>query len=278
MEPTRKQRVAPRLSVAQPRPLARATTRLALPTAAALQAALAALAALTTGAASGCGKAKPDLRADPSLASNTATSVSANPRASAISAQSAAPSAVSDVAASASVVAGASTSASEHVQTEPSGLAAALANGGTGPRIGKPLVPAGLLDERSPRCAGSGPGHRPDVPAIGGEPAAAPKPRLISTTVAVGDVVGSDAIVAKNQWRFRACANRAAREDPESGGTVKVEVKVGADGHTTRATGSGGTPSALASCIAGAFYSMHFDELDHDGGAFVATVVVTSGT
>ena len=90
-------------------------------------------------------------------------------------------------------------------------------------------------------------------------------------------MVGSDQVVARNTWRFKGCANKAAQLDPAAGGTVRVEVKVGADGHTESASGTGGTPAALATCIAGTFYAMHFADQDHDGGAFVATVVVSAG-
>ncbi len=86
----------------------------------------------------------------------------------------------------------------------------------------------------------------------------------------VGAVPGADAVVRQNKWRFRACYQAALRVDPDAGGAVSVTATINAEGKVIAARGSGGSPTTLASCIAGSFYQMTFPA--PDGGSATLTV------
>jgi outer membrane biosynthesis protein TonB len=114
---------------------------------------------------------------------------------------------------------------------------------------------------------------------VGTTAVAAPAPRNATVTVAAGSAVpGADAVLAKNRWRMRACAKKAADLDPSSGGTVKVVAKVDAEGKVTSVTATGGSPAALTSCIQGSFYSMVFAAPDRADASVAVTVVITKGS
>jgi hypothetical protein len=110
-------------------------------------------------------------------------------------------------------------------------------------------------------------------------PPVAPVSVAATATVAAGSSVpGADQVVAKNRWRFRACANKAVALDPTAGGTVKAVAKVDADGKVIGVTATGGSPAALTSCIQGSFYSMVFAAPDRADASVVVTVVITKGS
>jgi TPR repeat protein len=91
------------------------------------------------------------------------------------------------------------------------------------------------------------------------------------------NVPGADAVVAKNKWRFRACALKAYEVDANAGGKLRVTVSIGADGRVSGASGSGGTPASLATCVAGTFHSMSFPAPDGGSATFSVTVTLAKG-
>jgi hypothetical protein len=97
---------------------------------------------------------------------------------------------------------------------------------------------------------------------------AIPTPLPQPDPTVVGAVPGAAAVVSKNKWRFRACYNAALRVDPDAGGAVAVTVTINAEGKVTAASGSGGSPSSLASCVAGSFYQMTFSAPDGGPATF----------
>lgn len=95
------------------------------------------------------------------------------------------------------------------------------------------------------------------------------------TTIAPG-VPGADAVVNRNRWRFRGCYTKALLADPDAGGTVNVTVNVNAEGKVTSASGSGGAPSTLGTCTAGAFVPMEFPAPAGGSATFNVKIVFAS--
>jgi hypothetical protein len=99
--------------------------------------------------------------------------------------------------------------------------------------------------------------------------------RTDPTTIAPG-FSGADAVVGKNRWRYRGCYAKALEVDPDAGGTVNVTVSVNAEGKVTSATSSGGSPSLLGSCTAGAFKQMEFPVPEGGPTTFNVKIVYAS--
>lgn len=114
----------------------------------------------------------------------------------------------------------------------------------------------------------------PSASAVVG-PAVPKVDRTDPTTVAPG-YAGADAVVGKNRWRYRACYAKALDVDPDAGGTVTVTVNVNAEGKVTSATASGGAPSLLGTCTAGAFKQMDFPVPDGGATTFNVKIVFAS--
>jgi hypothetical protein len=105
---------------------------------------------------------------------------------------------------------------------------------------------------------------------------AIPTPLPQPDPTVVGAVPGADAVVSKNKWRFRACYNIALRADPDAGGAVAITVTINAEGKVTAASGSGGSPASLASCVANSFYQMTFSAPDGGPATFNVKAVFAS--
>ncbi len=139
--------------------------------------------------------------------------------------------------------------------------------GGGGPGV-PGAVPGGTdISAGGPRVGGPGGPTAPTGAVVGPK---VPSITQSEATTAAPNVPGADAVVAKNKWRFRGCYNKSLQTDPDAGGTVSITVTINAEGKVTSASGSGGSPPSLASCVAGTFYSMTFPA--PDGGSATFTV------
>jgi hypothetical protein len=230
----------------------------------------AAIPTLATLLALGCRQPAPVASAEPAPsvtpADPTATSVSSAPSASAAAALP-----PPSVSASASAVASAPPCASS---------AQVASSARPAPASSAPFEPPGLVGlppNPNVNVAGGVGVVNPSV--VGTTPRVATASVAANVTVAAGSSVpGADAVVAKNRWRFRACANKAVALDPTAGGTVKAVAKVDAEGKVIGVTATGGSPAALTSCIQGAFYSMVFAAPDRADASVVVAVTITKGS
>jgi hypothetical protein len=226
----------------EPRPLRRAVTRLALPTAAFLQGALAAI---------GChGQAheeQPRAEVPPPEASSSVV--------------------VATASASASVPRVPAASAS----TSTSGVARAPASttppaASSGPPIDPLVIPIDAAGGLRP--------IGPIQPTGVGSAAPCPTPTMSDSAVSARPQVA--AVVAKNRWRLRACANQALRADPSIHGTFVIRGTIDVEGKVVSASASGGN-AGLAACFAEALRAMRFQEGDSDAVTpITVTVVVTT--
>lgn len=167
------------------------------------------------------------------------------------------------------------TAAADHVDRAATDTSSVDASGGPklrGQAGGGPTAPGALPGSNDISKGGS-------KTTGAGTPTAAPTavegpkvPTITSSeaTTSAPNVPGADAVVAKNKWRFRGCYSKALQSDPDAGGTVSVTVSINAEGKVTSASGSGGSPPSLATCVAGTFYSMTFSP--PDGGSATFTV------
>jgi hypothetical protein len=130
-------------------------------------------------------------------------------------------------------------------------------------------VPGGGGDLTKGGSKTGGPGTPGPAPTVVEGPKV-PTITQSEATTSAPNVPGADAVVAKNKWRFRGCYNKALQADPDAGGAVSVTVTINAEGKVTSASGSGGNPPSLGTCVAGTFYSMTFPA--PDGGSATFTV------
>lgn len=137
---------------------------------------------------------------------------------------------------------------------------------------------AGVLVSGPPGAGPIGPVGSVTSPAASTSASAKPAVTFdVDVVVFAPNVPGADAVVPKNKWRFRGCARKAYDVDPNAGGKIRVTVSIDADGKVSGASGSGGTPASLATCVAGAFYSMSFPAPDGGSATFSVAVTLAKG-
>lgn len=107
----------------------------------------------------------------------------------------------------------------------------------------------------NPPAIGSG-GELSGPGSLGGSPPKTPRSR-----VSFSSAGAIDSFLAKNRWRFRACYGKALAATPSLEGSVKLEIKVAADGKVTSSTALGGTvPEPLRDCAVAAPYAIPIPE------------------
>jgi tetratricopeptide (TPR) repeat protein len=160
------------------------------------------------------------------------------------------------------------TASADHVDKVASDTSSVDATGG--PRLRGPE--GGSLTGGADLAKGGqktgGPGGPPTSAPVAAEGPKVPTITTSEATTSAPNVPGADAVVAKNKWRFRGCYNKALQADPDAGGKVAITVTIDSEGKVTTASGSGGSPASLATCVAGTFYSMTFPAPDGGSATF----------
>jgi hypothetical protein len=93
--------------------------------------------------------------------------------------------------------------------------------------------------------------------------------------VAGGNIANAARVVAGMRAGFRNCYNKGLQENPDSQGSIRLSIKVGAGGEVSgvTATPSGNLPPSVVACVQARARSAQFDP--PDGGSAVVQVPVT---
>jgi hypothetical protein len=95
-------------------------------------------------------------------------------------------------------------------------------------------------------------------------------PKTVNAFVSSPAPSGVVPIVAKNQWRLRACFEKTLSRDEQLREHVELQLKVDADGKVASVTRIRGGEDAFATCAVAAFRAVAFDA--GSAGTFSVTI------
>ena len=98
---------------------------------------------------------------------------------------------------------------------------------------------------------------------------------VAAPSVAGGNITNASRVVAGMRAGFRNCYNRGLQENPDSQGSIRLSITVGANGEVLNvsATPSGNLPASVIACVQGRARAASFDP--PEGGSAVVVVPVT---
>lgn len=97
----------------------------------------------------------------------------------------------------------------------------------------------------------------------------------VKMKVVAGAVGNDEHVLAKNQWRWRKCAQQASTRDEKMPVTVRVTVSVDDDGNATKAVAIGAPSKETATCLEEALRAPNYVPNETKAHAF--TIALTLG-